>query len=135
KNLKRFTEKMNKVKLVGKFTVLGREQGKLPTEEYTINSVKKLPRGDYWQFNARIKYGGVDAPMSFPLEVKWSGDTPVITLTKLKIPALGTFSARVLLYNNKYAGTWTHGNAGGHMFGVIEPVKEEEAEKKTDEAN
>ena len=45
--------------------------------------------------------------------------TPVITLTELTIPALGTFSARVVIDNGKYAGTWTHGDVGGHMFGVI----------------
>ncbi|MCA9175246.1 MAG: hypothetical protein KDB14_12245, partial [Planctomycetales bacterium] len=53
----------------------------------------------------------------------WSGDTPVITLTDFTIPTLGTFSCRVLIYNGKYAGTWTHGAVGGHMFGVLKPLE------------
>jgi len=64
-----------------------------------------------------------------PLEVKWSGDTPVITLTNFTIPALGTFTSRVLIYNGKYAGTWTHGKVGGHLFGTIEKMDEEKAKE------
>jgi hypothetical protein len=67
-----------------------------------------------------------DVTLPLPLEVKWAGETPVITLTDLKILVLGTFSARVVIHNNKYAGTWTHGKAGGHMFGTIEKISDEE---------
>ncbi|MCA9178225.1 MAG: hypothetical protein KDB14_27360, partial [Planctomycetales bacterium] len=104
-----FLKQMNGVKLVGKFTVLGKDQDKLPTEEYEIKSVAKLPLGDKWLFNARIKYGKLDVTLPMSLDVIWSGDTPVITLTDFTIPTLGTFSCRVLIYNGKYAGTWTHG--------------------------
>ena len=48
------------------------------------------------------------------------GDTPMITLTDLAVPTLGTFTARVFFYGDRYAGTWQHGNVGGHMFGRIE---------------
>ena len=68
------------------------------------------------------------------LDVKWSGDTPVITLTDFTIPTLGTFSCRVLIYNGKYAGTWTHGAAGGHMFGVLEPLNKAPADGAKDAA-
>ena len=121
----KFKELMNGVKLVGKFTVLGREQDKLPTEEYEIKSVSKLPDGDKWLFNARVKYGKLDVTLPMALDVMWSGDTPVITLTDVTIPGLGTFSCRVLIYNGKYAGTWTHGKAGGHMFGVLKSIEAE----------
>ena len=40
------------VKLVGKFTILGKD-GPLRKEEYTIRSVKKLPAGDAWMFTTR----------------------------------------------------------------------------------
>lgn len=65
-----------------------------------------------------------------PLEIKWAGDTPVITLTDLAIPGLGTFTARVVIYDNKYAGTWQHGQVGGSLFGRIEKVQQEKAEAK-----
>ena len=119
----RFERMMAGVKLSGKFTILGKEDGHHPKEEYEITSVKKLPRGDYWVINARIKYGKQDVSLPLPLEVKWAGDTPMITLTDFTIPGLGTFSSRVVLYNKKYAGTWTHGKVGGHLFGTIEKLE------------
>jgi hypothetical protein len=125
---KLFEQKMSGVKLVGRFTILGKEDADLPREEYTINSVKKLPDGDYWLFNARIQYGDKDHEFSLPLEVKWAGTTPVITLTDFTIPAMGTFSSRVIIYQNKYSGTWTHGKVGGHLFGVIEKLDAKEGE-------
>jgi len=50
----------------------------------------------------------------------WAGDTPIITMTDVSIPTLGTFTARVFFYGDRYAGTWQHGAVGGHMFGRIE---------------
>lgn len=123
---KKLEETLSGSKLVGSFTVTGKD-GPLRKEEYDITKVKKLPEGDFWLFTARIKYGDHDLTVPLPLEVKWSGDTPVITLTNFTIPALGTFTSRVLIYNDKYAGTWTHGKVGGHLFGRI--VKTEQEKK------
>jgi hypothetical protein len=50
----------------------------------------------------------------------WAGDTPIIEMTDVTIPRLGTFSARVFFYGDRYAGTWQHGQYGGHMFGRIQ---------------
>jgi len=36
------------------------------------------------------------------------------------MPGLGTFTSRVLVYRDEYAGTWTGGDHGGQMFGKIE---------------
>lgn len=131
---RKFESTLSGVKLVGRFTILGQEDGPLPKEEYTIHSVKKLPEGDYWQFNARIKYGDHDVTLPLKLQVKWAGDTPMITLTDLTIPLLGTFSSRVVIDNDKYAGTWSHDKVGGHLFGTIEKLadKKEEAPNKAD---
>ena len=129
---KQFTELLHGVKLVGNFTVLGRDQGPLAKEEYTIHSVKKLEQGDLWRFNTRIKYGSLDLPIALNLDVQWAGDTPVITLTNVTIPPLGTFSSRVLIYNQKYAGTWTHGEVGGHLFGQLVRVPPKGTDKKKD---
>ncbi len=125
---KQFEDKLSNVKLVGNFTILGKE-GPLRKEEYTIRSVKKLPQGDTWAFTTRIKYGDKDVEVPLPLDVQWAGTTPVITLTDFTIPGMGTFSARVVIYRNKYAGTWSHGEVGGHLFGTIE---KESAEDETE---
>lgn len=118
---KKFQETLSGSKLVGRFTILGKEDPPAK-EEYTIKSVTKLPQGDYWAFETRIKYGNKDVTVPLPLEVKWAGDTPIITLTNLTIPGLGTFDARVVIHGKSYAGTWTHGAVGGHLFGTIEKL-------------
>ena len=122
----KFSQSLSGVKLVGRFTVLGKDDGPPDAEEYTIYSATKMPQGDYWLLHTRIKYADKDVTVPIPLEVKWAGDTPVITLTKLPIPGLGTFSSRVVFYNNKYAGTWTHGEVGGHLFGTLEKIHDGE---------
>ena len=109
------------VRLVGNFTLDGEEPGKLQREEYAITGAMKLGNGDYWALTSRIRYGDVDLTVPVPVQVKWAGNTPVITVDSVKIPGLGTFSARVLLDGVRYAGTWSHDEKGGHLFGVIEP--------------
>ncbi|MGE0760741.1 MAG: hypothetical protein AB7O38_27265, partial [Pirellulaceae bacterium] len=90
-----FTQRMTNVKLVGQFTVIGKkEDGPLAKEEYTIGRVEKLPAGDKWMFYSRIKYGKHDVEVPLPIDVKWAGATPVITLDDFTIPGLGTFSSR-----------------------------------------
>ena len=118
----KFAKELSGVKLVGQFTVDG---GGAPSkEEYTILKVKKIEQGDLWLFKARVKFGKIDLTLPMPIPVKWAGDTPVISLDNLTIPGLGTFSAHVVIDGNKYAGTWKHGKAGGHMFGKIVKLKE-----------
>jgi hypothetical protein len=34
-----------------------------------------------------------------------------------------------VIYNKKYAGTWTHGEVGGHLFGTLEKVKADAPKK------
>jgi hypothetical protein len=63
------------------------------------------------------------------LDVKWAGTTAVITLDDLTIPGLGTFSSRVVIDDGKYAGTWRHDKVGGHLFGVVEKLTEQEKEQ------
>lgn len=120
----KFEEMLSGVKLVGNFTILGKDD-KMPEEEYTINSVTKLMKDDLWLFKARIKYGNKDYTVPLPLAVKWADDTPMVTLTDFSILGQGPFSARVLFYDGKYAGTWSHGKVGGHLFGKIEKITEE----------
>jgi hypothetical protein len=53
-----------------------------------------------------------------------------MTLDNLTLPGLGTFSARVVLHDDKYAGTWQHDKVGGHLFGTISRAKEEKESDK-----
>ena len=120
----RFQEALSGATLAGHYTVSGAKNGALPKEEkYTIAKVSKL-KDDLWIFQVRIQYGDHDVQLPLPLRVKWAGDTPVITLDKTPVPGLGTFSARVLIYDDKYAGTWGAADHGGLIFGrVIAPEK------------
>ncbi len=116
---KNFKKTLSQATLSGHFTVLGQDDPNPRREEYTISSVQKLEEGDYWLFKARIKYGDTDRTVPMPLEVKWAGTTPVITLDNVTIPGMGTFDARVVIHDNQYVGTWRHGDKGGQLFGVI----------------
>lgn len=119
---KQFSQRMANSVMVGKFTIDGRDADP-KTERYEITSVTKT-KGDYWTFLARVKYGKIDAKVPITVKVLWAGDTPMVSLTDLTIPGMGTFTARVMFYENRYAGTWQHGKVGGHMYGLIEKAKE-----------
>ena len=119
---RRFTDQMKGAALVGRFTVAGREDRQASPDRYDISSVEKVG-DDRWRFNTRIRYGSVDATLPIVLTMRWVGDTPMITMTDVAIPTMGTFSARVFFYSDRYAGTWQHGAVGGHLFGRIEKGK------------
>lgn len=127
---KQFAEKMTGATLLGQFTVSDMNDGKpLAQDRYAMGTVKKLPNG-LWQFEARIQYGDKDVKIPLALPVKWAGDTPVITVTNIAFPGLGTYSARVLFYGDSYAGTWSGKTHGGEMWGKIIPKGEEAPELK-----
>lgn len=123
---KQFEETMSGCTMVGFFTTHGNAKPDKPlTEErYTIAKVTKV-KDDLWEFQARIQYGKHDATLPLTLEVKWAGDTPVITLTDFAVPGFGTFTCRVLVFRDQYCGTWDAGDHGGHLFGRIERAKKE----------
>ena len=126
-----FTKAMTNVKLVGRFTIAGDDDKDPIRDEYTISSVVKVGEADLWIVSARIRYGSVDLTVPVPVEVKWAGKTPVITLDSVTIPGLGTFSSRVVIDGPLYAGTWQHDAVGGHMFGKIVPVEPAGAPEQT----
>lgn len=135
---KKFTEDMSGVVFSGSYSVT-RDGKETPAamEKYTIASVSKV-KDDLWKFTARIQYGKHDVTVPMDLQVKWAGDTPMISLTNLTIPLLGTFTSRVLIYGDRYAGTWQHGKTGGHLWGRIEKIKKsddaEQVEGKSDKS-
>ena len=117
----RFEESMKSVRFEGYFTVDGADRP--PSKEiYEISSVQKFGEEDLWIFTARIRYGKKDVTLPMPLPVKWIGEIPVITMNNFSIPGLGTFSAHVVIDGKKYAGTWSHGKVGGHLYGKIEKM-------------
>ena len=114
---RKFQEMMKGVTLVGRSTRLN-DQKVIGEEKYVIEKVSKLA-GETWLFQTRMQYRGHDIPVPVPVVIKWAGDTPVITVTDLKIPRMGTYTARVLLYGDQYAGMWSATDHGGQMFGKI----------------
>jgi hypothetical protein len=112
-----FTQSMADVTLVGNSTRLNRE-GVFGPERYHIDGVNHVS-GDTWVFRTRLRYHDKEIPVPIPLSVKWAGDTPVITLTDLSIPGVGSYTARVVLYRDQYAGTWSGQKGGGQLFGKI----------------
>lgn len=120
-------------KWTGQFTMAGNPEPR--TEHYEIISAEKGEIGDYWNLIARIKYGKHDKTFPLPpIEIKFAGGTPVITVDNIFFPGFGNFDARVLIRKGQYAGTWAHvgdgGGVGGHMFGTIEKMDAEELKKK-----
>jgi hypothetical protein len=129
-----FAERMSNATLSGHFTDRSREGAPLPKEEkYTLGKVSKL-QGDLWLFQARIQYGEHDVTLPLSLRVLWAGDTPVITLDKMPIPGFGSFTCRVMIYGDQYAGTWDGGDHGGHLFGKILPAEKRSGDDSKKEA-
>ena len=129
----RLSSTLSGATLTGHFAVTGEPLPEgLKEEKYTISSVSKI-KGDLWLFQARIQYGEHNVTLPLPLPVKWAGDTPVITLDNVPVPGMGTFSARVMISGDQYAGTWSGGDHGGLMFGTITPPDEDEGEFEEEE--
>ena len=121
---KKFEETLTNAVLIGSFTMKGEKNaGKLNEERYEIAKVTHT-QDDLWLFQARIQYGKHDLTVPLLLEVKWAGDTPVITLDDYRVPGFGSFTARIVIFDNQYVGTWKGGDHGGQMFGRIEKKKE-----------
>jgi len=97
--------------------------GEEKSDKYSIVSADKID-GSKWVIKTRIKFKQNEMVVPIPVEVKWAGDTPVLIVDKLQYPGGGTYSARVLFYEHTYAGTWSGGDHGGLMNGVITNEKE-----------
>jgi len=118
--------------LVGHFTVTGGED-RPAKERYELGEVKHLGDG-LWLIQARIRYGEHDVRLPIALPIHWAGDTPVITVEDVTFPGLGTYSARVMIHRDHYAGFWTGKDHGGHLFGVVEREKQVGEAAKTEAA-
>jgi hypothetical protein len=130
-----FVDLMKDSALVGTFSIGGRDDREPRAERYEIKGASKL-KADNWLIHARIVYGNFDVVVPVPVKMNWAGDTPMLSVTNLTIPLLGEgFTARVLFYDGRYAGTWAHGPVGGHMWGKIEKPGTDDADgaSKADE--
>ncbi len=118
---RQFEQTMTGATLVGHSTDSRRPDAGPREERYTIDRVSKVPgSSDNWLFTARIPFRGGHLAVPLVIPVKWAGDTPVISVTELFVPKMGTYTARVLIYRDLYVGTWTGRDCGGHMWGRIE---------------
>ena len=114
-----FSDKLFGATLVGTFTLDGKEGTK--PDRYRIVSAKKVEDKDVeWIITATMKVGQNEFDIPIPIKVYWADDTPVMSLTDLTIPGMGTFTSRVMFYGDRYAGTWQHGSHGGAFSGLIE---------------
>jgi hypothetical protein len=126
---RKFQATMSGAVLVGRFSDSARPDAAPKEDRYTIQRVSKIEgagagagagAGDRWLFLCRIQFGKKDLAVPLTIPVKWAGDTPVISVTDLTIPGMGTYTARVIIYDDQYAGTWRGGTHGGHLWGRIE---------------
>jgi len=95
--------------------VLGDERG---GDKYNIISAVKGD-GDNWVISAKIKYGNQEFVMPIPVKMRFTGDVAILTVDNLQIPNGGTYTARLLIYERTYSGTWKGQRGGGMLYGTI----------------
>lgn len=94
-----FAERMRGARMVGRFTLDGREARPARPDEYYIESVEKVG-DDRWRFTSRIGYSGSDVLVPLVVTMRWIGDTPMMTLTDFEVPTMGAFTVR-LFYGDR----------------------------------
>ena len=123
-----FAKYLSGTVLTGVFTIDGKPLDKLTEERYEIKTAKKVDGYEsLWEIVTRIKYGDKDISLPVEINVEWVGKTPVMVMDSVALPGLGTFSARVVFHDKKYAGTWKHDDVGGHLFGRVDRAPEKPA--------
>jgi hypothetical protein len=104
------------------FLAAGAQDGALGEErtgdKFQIASVTK-GSDDNWTVNAKMKYRDQEIVMPIPVKMKFSGDTAILTVVNLMIPSGGTYTARLLIYERTYSGTWKSQRGGGMLDGTI----------------
>jgi hypothetical protein len=131
----KFKETLTSAVFDGRYcTVADGKLGPDKEEKYTIEGVEKTGDGA-WTIKAKIEYGGLNFTAPVPVRVEWAGDTAVIIVDNMGFPGTAKYSARVMIYAGTYAGTWSAGDHGGMLHGVIahpkpEPAKETKPEEQ-----
>lgn len=128
---KALAERLSNSRLSGFYVIDGKE-GPPQQDQYTLGKVEKQ-EGDKWLIHARIEYGkkSVNVPLEVP--IFWAGDAAVISVTNFTIPGLGSYTARVMIHGDRYAGTWSAGEThGGFLWGRIQHVPADNQTLKPD---
>ena len=87
-------------------------------DKYNIVSVTK-GEGDKWTVHAKMKYRNQEMVMPIPVRMQFSGDTAILIVDNLMIPGGGTYTARLLIFERTYSGTWKSQRGGGMLYGTI----------------
>lgn len=116
----RFKAVFTKATLSGRWArlkdgVLGEER---TGDKYAILNVIKRD-GDNWTVNAKMKYGEKELIIPVPVRMKFTGDTALLTVDELAIPGGGTYTARLMIFERTYSGTWKDQRGGGMLYGTI----------------
>lgn len=100
--------------------VLGEEK---TGDKYSIVSATK-GSGDAWTVNARMKYRDQEMIIPVPVQMKFVGDVAILEVNNLMIPDGGTYTARLMIYDRTYSGTWKGPRGGGMIYGTITNERE-----------
>jgi hypothetical protein len=84
---------------------------------YIVSAIKGT--GDNWTVNARMKYRDQEITMPIPVQMRFTGDVAILEVNNLAIPGGGTYTARLLIYERTYSGTWKGQRGGGMLYGTI----------------
>jgi len=115
----KFIALLNNATLQGRWAPL--KDGQLGAEKedsYQIVSAQKM-EGERWQINARLRYGGQSIDVPVPATVKFASDTAILVVDDFSLGNYGAYSARLLFHNGTYSGTWSGGDHGGMMYGLV----------------
>lgn len=91
-------------------------------DSYRIARAEKSADGQ-WSIVYVINYGGKQVEFPIAASVKFAGDTAVLILDNVKAgPGKANWSARVMFFDDVYAGRWwetSNQNHGGTIAGTI----------------
>lgn len=116
----RFKALFTKATLSGRWApltdgVLGEERG---GDKYNIVSAV-MGEGDRWIISAKLKYRDQEFVMPIPVKMQFAGDVAILTVDNLAIPNGGTYTARLIIYERTYSGSWKGQRGGGMLYGTI----------------
>jgi hypothetical protein len=116
----KFAAMLRATKLEGQFTVDAPQAPQLPQQDlYMVSEVVPGEQEGTLVFKARMSYGDrMNVELPIPVRLVWAADTPMLVMDRQTIAGVGTFTVRLLFFEGRYAGTWSSGPVGGHMWGT-----------------
>jgi hypothetical protein len=100
----------------------GRLGGEKGNDHYQIARVEK-GEGGKWSVVSVFKFQGREMQFPIPCTVKFAGDTAVLILENVRAgPGAANWSARVMFFDDVYAGRWwetSNKEHGGTINGTI----------------